>query len=183
MIGNSRLHWAWFCSGKKSFVLCLGWVNILATVDTQQLTKCTLSEFPNKFICSCQSPEWDGNKQRRGVYLEGIIPRFRKIHAAFISGFCSSNQTALLANLSRRLHDYFRPNYRSKVYIPHWGWSDFVALWGAGGGLLIACAISDAGTGLRAWLGADANRCNWTILAGSKAQLESLSQKQPIYTI
>lgn len=177
MIGNSRLHWAWFI-GKK---LCCAWdTKYLPATVVQQLAKClTLSDFPVELpLCSCQPPEWDGNN-RDTVLREELIPPFlpwENTLPLYLASVVPS-QTALWQTYPN-VHVITLDQVQLQGVYPTLGIDRALALWGAGETWGWPVLVIDAGTGLTL-TGADANRCliGGAILPGVSLQLESLSQK------
>lgn len=162
MIGNSRLHWAWFIEEK----LYLSWdTQHLPAFVVQQLAKCqTLNDFPVEFL----SPQLirDINSEEHSsrllvLSLASVVP----------------HQTALWQDYSN-VHEITLDQVPLQGIYPTLGIDRALALWGAGQTWGWPMLVIDAGTALTL-TGADANCCliGGAILPGLSLQFQSLSQK------
>lgn len=163
MIGNSRLHWAWF-SGEK---LCCAWdsEHLPASV-VQQLAKCqTLNDFPREMMPPKLTTEVRNSSffpaPPLPLYLASVVP----------------SQTALWQTYPD-VHVITLDQVPLQAIYPTLGIDRALALWGAGETWEWPVLVIDAGTGLTL-TGADANHCliGGAILPGVSLQMESLSQK------
>lgn len=162
MIGNSRLHWAWFIGEK----LYLSWDSqYLPASVVQQLAKCqTLNDFPVELL----PPQLI-----RDINSEGHSSRLVVLSLASVV----PNQTALWQDYSN-VHEITLDQLPLQGIYPTLGIDRALALWGAGETWGWPMLVIDAGTALTL-TGADANRCliGGAILPGLGLQLQSLSQK------
>jgi len=162
MIGNSRLHWAWFMGDK----LQKAWdtEHLPATV-VQQLAKCgTVSDLlveilPPNLIAQIRIQESFFNLSP--LYLASVVP----------------SQTVLWQTYPD-VHIITLDQVPLQGVYPTLGIDRALALWGAGETWGWPVLVIDAGTALTL-TGADANRCliGGAILPGVSLQVESLSQK------
>jgi len=154
MIGNSRLHWAWFYG--RNALLCLGY-SLSPDSVVKHLAKCrTLDDLPVEML----PPSQKQSKQTT------------KIDAASVC-FCCSQSNGTLANLSRCSRHYLKSS-AAPVSIPHW---ELIEPWrcvGAGETWGWPMLVIDAGTALT--LTADADHC---LVGGFTVglQLQSLAQR------
>lgn len=168
MIGNSRLHWAWFIGEK----LYLCWdTQHLPTSVVQQLAKSqTLNEFPIEFL----PPQLirDINSEEHSSRLLPLASRLLFLSLASVV----PSQTALWQDLN--VHEITLDQVPLQGMYPTLGIDRALALWGAGETWGWPMLVIDAGTALTL-TGADANRCliGGAILPGLGLQFQSLSQK------
>ncbi len=156
MIGNSRLHWAWFMGEK----LCAAW-------DTEYLP-----ESASQLIQGWDVLEWGAeffppdlisqyNARLLPLYVASVVPK----------------QTALWQNYPD-IHMITLDQVPLQGVYPTLGIDRALALWGAGETWGWPMLVIDAGTALT-FTGGDANRClvGGAILPGLGFQLQSLAQR------
>ncbi len=156
MIGNSRLHWAWFMGE----TLCHAW-------DTEYLP-----ESASQLIQSWDALEWGAeffppdlisqyNDHLLPLYVASVVPK----------------QTALWQNYPD-IHMITLDQVPLQGVYPTLGIDRALALWGAGESWGWPMLVIDAGTALT-FTGADANRrlVGGAILPGLGFQLQSLAQR------
>lgn len=162
MIGNSRLHWAWFIGEK----LYLSWdTQHLPASVVQQLAKYqTLDDLvreimPPNLITKIGIQE--SSSHLVVLSLASVVP----------------NQTVLWQDYSN-VHEITLDQVPLQGIYPTLGIDRALALWGAGETWGWPMLVIDAGTALTL-TGADPNRCliGGAILPGLGLQLQSLSQK------
>lgn len=157
MIGNSRLHWAFFIGEK----LCYAWdTQHLPASVVQQLAQCrTLDDFPLELplyliqdinIASCLP-----------LYLASVVP----------------SQTALWQTYPD-VHVITLDSVPLGGIYPTLGIDRALALWGAGETWGLPVLVIDAGTAITL-TAADPNKCLFggAILPGVRLQLQSLAQR------
>ncbi|MBV9388299.1 MAG: pantothenate kinase [Chroococcidiopsidaceae cyanobacterium CP_BM_ER_R8_30] len=149
MIGNSRLHWAWFIEE----TLCCAWDTAhLPDSAVRQLAQCQVANFPPNLFHNQDS--------LLPLYLASVVPRQTRLWQAY-----PDVRVITLEQLP------LRGTY------PTLGIDRALGLWGAGetGGWPVLTI--DAGTALT-FTGADANRClvGGAILPGLGLQFQSLAQ-------
>ncbi len=168
MIGNSRLHWAWFMEKK----LCCAWDTdyLPATVVEQMKQPWGSGEWNRQFLppslIGLEVIQEIGNSfQYRDrplpLYLASVVP----------------SETALWQTYPD-VHVITLDQVQLQGVYPTLGIDRALALWGAGETWGWPVLVIDAGTALTL-TGADPNRClvGGAILPGVSLQLESLSQK------
>jgi type III pantothenate kinase len=159
MIGNSRLHWAFFIGEK----LCYAWdTQHLPASVVQQLAQCqTLDDFPKElfpFNISTASPD---PPLPLPLYLASVVP----------------SQTALWQTYPQ-VHVITLDLVPLGGIYPTLGIDRALALWGAGETWGFPALVIDAGTAITL-TGADPDNCLFggAILPGVKLQLQSLAQR------
>ena len=162
MIGNSRLHWAWFIGEK----LYLSWdTQYLPASVVQQLAKCqTLNDFPVELLPPQLIRDINSEEHSSRLVVLSL--------ASVVPG-----QTALWQDYSN-VHEITLDQVPLQGIYPTLGIDRALALWGAGETWGWPMLVIDAGTALTL-TGADANRSliGGAILPGLSLQFQSLSQK------
>lgn len=160
MIGNSRLHWAWFMGE----TLCCAWdTHYLPDSVVKHLAKCrTLDDLPVEMLPPSQKQS--KNKQQKSMlplYLASVVP----------------SQTALWQTYPD-VHVITLNQVPLQSVYPTLGIDRALALWGAGETWGWPMLVIDAGTALTL-TGADADHClvGGAILPGVGLQLQSLAQR------
>lgn len=162
MVGNSRLHWAWFIGEQ----LQTAWdtPHLPATV-VQQLANCrNLDDLPAEILPLNQTnpkSKIQNPKSILPLYLASVVP----------------SQTALWQTYPN-VHLITLDQVPLKNLYPTLGIDRALGLWGAGETWGFPMLIIDAGTALT-FTGADANRrlVGGAILPGVRLQLQSLAQR------
>lgn len=155
MIGNSRLHWAWFVGE-----------NLQEAWDTQHIS----SSVVRQLIQGWDAGEWSAEKFPPSLIS---LPRQLPLYLASVV----SSQTVLWQAYPEVRVITLDQVPLQGVY-PTLGIDRALALWGAGETWGWPMLVIDAGTGLTL-TGADANRClvGGAILPGVGLQLQSLAQR------
>ncbi len=155
IVGNSRLHWAWFVGEK----LKRAWdTEHLPASAVQQLANCrSLADFP----AGISLPNQLNPKSLPPLYLASVVPSETTLWQAY-------PDVHLIALDQIPLQGIY----------PTLGIDRALALWGAGEAYGFPILVIDAGTALT-FTGADANRflVGGAILPGLGLQLQSLSQR------
>lgn len=159
MVGNSRLHWAWFVGETLG---CAWDTDYLPSSVVQQLAKCrTLDDLPVEMLppLSPSSPLPLSRAPSLPLYLASVVP----------------SQTALWQSYPV-VHVITLDQIPLQGVYPTLGIDRALALWGAGETWRWPMLVIDAGTALTL-TGADANRClvGGAILPGLGLQLQSLA--------
>lgn len=164
MIGNSRLHWAWFMGEK----LCHTWdTQYLPASVVPQLANCRrLDDLPAEILPSVEMPRRGVSKsplldRRLPLYLASVVPSQTELWQAYPDIHIITLDRIPLQGVYSRL-----------------GIDRALALWGAGETWGYPILVIDAGTALT-FTGADANRSliGGAILPGISLQLQSLAQR------
>ncbi|MBV8883307.1 MAG: type III pantothenate kinase, partial [Chroococcidiopsidaceae cyanobacterium CP_BM_RX_35] len=150
MIGNSRLHWAWFIEE----TLCCAWdTAYLPDSAVEQLAQCQAANFvpPNLF---------HNQESMLPLHLASVVPSQTRLWQAYPDVLVITLEQLPLQGTYSTL-----------------GIDRALALWGAGETWGWPVLTIDAGTGLTL-TGADANRClvGGAILPGLGLQFQSLAQ-------
>ncbi len=162
MIGNSRLHWAWFTGA----TLEEAWdtEHLPASVVESLLLHCKEGELPREILSPRLIARWKNyhpSPQHLPIYLASVVP----------------TQTALWQS-SPVVTEITLEHIPLQGTYPTLGVDRALALWGAGVTLGWPILVIDAGTALT-FTGADSDQqlVGGAILPGLKLQLESLSQR------
>lgn len=157
MIGNSRLHWAFFIGEK----LCYAWdTQHLPASVVQQLANCrTLDNFPLELPLNLIQDVNIGSCLP--LYLASVVP----------------SQTAIWQTYPH-VHIITLDQVQLRGIYPTLGIDRALALWGAGETWGLPALVIDAGTAITL-TGVDSNNCLFggAILPGVKLQLQSLAQR------
>lgn len=156
MIGNSRLHWAWFIGE----VLCCAW-------DTEYLSDSIVRQVAQSWKVVSE--------------VEFFPPDFIFRYKDCLLPLCIASVVPSQTALWQAYPDFeviTLDRLPIKGVYPTLGIDRALALWGAGEAWGWPMLVIDAGTALT-FTGADANRClvGGAILPGLRLQLQSLAQK------
>lgn len=161
MVGNSRLHWAWFAGE----TLCCAWDTEYLPADVQ-LAKCrTLADLPAEIFSPCQ------------INLKSQISRLKKLLLPLYLASVVPGQTSLWQSYPK-VHLITLDQVPLKSVYMTLGIDRALAVWGAGVTWGFPVLVIDAGTALT-FTGANSDRClvGGAILPGVRLQLQSLAQK------
>jgi type III pantothenate kinase len=155
MIGNSRLHWAWFVEQALQFA----WdTEYLPASVAQNLASCqNITDFSREIL----APQSINITSLPPIYLASVVP-----------------QATTVWQLYPKIHEITLDQVLLQGVYPTLGIDRALALWGAGATWGFPAFVIDAGTALT-FTGANSDRTlvGGTIVPGVRLQLRSLGEK------